>query len=211
MIARPQDVPRPVDWRQVRARLALAAETIEHAQRPSPEVAADVLARRARALERAPEREPAATEVLNVVAFTLGQERYGIEMSWIREITRLPHLALVPGAPAFVAGVINYRGEIVAVFDLRTLLGTASRGLVDMLRVVVVGSERAEFGILASRVLQAETVRPEELSRKPLKSVAGVGGTLVMGVTRDALIVLDGRKLLSDPRLFVNECKSAGV
>jgi hypothetical protein len=59
--------------------------------------------------------------------------------------------------------------------------------------------------------LQAETVRPEELSRKPLKSVAGVGGTLVMGVTRDALIVLDGRKLLSDPRLFVNECKSAGV
>lgn len=211
MIAASQDKPRPVDWRELRSRMALAAEAIENAERPSPEAAKELLARRARELEQPPRREPLSGELSNIIAFTLGAERYGIEMEWIREVVRLTDLAPVPGAPAFVAGVINYRGEIVAVVDLRALFGIASPGLIDLLRVIVVGNKNPEFGVLASRVLQVAAVQTEDLSRQPLDFVAGIGADLVKGVTRDALVVLDGQKLLTDPRLFVKECKVSQV
>lgn len=211
MIAPSQANPRPLDWQCLRSRLALAAEKIDQVDRPAPEAAAELLARRAQALERPLERKLLAGDALNLVAFTLGREQYGIEMEWIREVVRFTDLTPVPGAPAFIAGVINYRGEIIAVFDLRELFGIKSNEVVDMLRVIVVGCERAEFGVLASRVLETVFVNGEELARTSLEALSGAGGELVKGVARDALVVLDGQKLLSDPRLFVNECKNAGV
>lgn len=210
MNARLQDERRLIDWQQIRSGLARAAETMARAERPSPETAAGLLAQRARALEQPLEQESLVGELPNIVAFTLGVERYGIEMKWIREVVRLTDLTPVPGAPAFIAGVINYRGEIVAVVDLRALFRIESRGLVDVLRVIIVGSGRPEFGVLASSALEVVSVG-EELARKPLEAVSGAGGELVKCIARDALVVLDGQKLLSDPRLFVNECKNAGV
>lgn len=206
-----RDQRRPIDWQQVRSDLALAAEKMVRAERPSPEAAADLLARRARTLEQPLERASFAGDFPNIVAFTLGAERYGIEMEWIREVVRFTDLTPVPGAPAFVTGVINYRGEIVAVVDLRELFGIKARGLVDMLNVIVVGSERAEFGVLASRVLQTLSVRGEELARNPLEAVSGADAELIKGVAQDALVVLDGHQLLTDRQLFVNECKNYGV
>lgn len=211
MIAPSPDKPRSIDWQEARSRLALAAAGIERANRPPAKAVEEMLASRARELARPPQCEPRTTEPPNVVAFTLGAERYGIEMQWIREVVGCSDLARVPGAPAFIAGIINYRGEIVAVVDLRQLFGIASRGLVDMSRVIVVGNERVEFGILASRALEVAAVWPEELSRTPSDSVAGIGAELVKGVARDGLVVLDGQKLLSDSRLFVNEGKSGGI
>jgi purine-binding chemotaxis protein CheW len=211
MNARLQDKRRPIDWQQVRSGLALAAETMLREERPSPEAAAELLARRARALEQPLERGSVGGDFSNIVAFTLGAERYGIEMEWIREVVRFTDLTPVPGAPALVAGMINYRGEIVAVIDLRELFGIKASGLVDMLSVIVVGSERAEFGVLASRVLETVSVHGEELARSPLEAVGGAGGELVKGIARDALVVLDGQRLLTDRRLFVDECENAGV
>jgi purine-binding chemotaxis protein CheW len=180
------------------------------AEQPSPEAAAELLARQARALEQPLEQGALAGECANVVAFTLGAERYGIEMEWIREIVRLTDLTPVPGAPALIAGVINYRGDIVTVVDLREIFGIKTSGLVDMLSVIVVGSERVEFGVLASRLLETLSVNDEELAVDPLEAVSGAGGALVKGITRDAVVVLDGQKLLTDRNLFVNECKDAG-
>lgn len=199
-----------LDWEAIRARLGEAAEAIEHSERFSPQAAAELLARRARALEKPPPQEPPADELL-VVAFSLGQERYAIEAEWVREVVRLTDFTPVAGAPPMVSGVINHRGEIVAIVDLRMLFGTASQGLVDMLRVVLVGADKVEFGLLASRVVEFEALRPEELTRRPSELVGRISGDLVRGVTRDAVVVLDGRKLLSDPRLYAHKSSNADV
>lgn len=210
MIAKLPAEPRPIDWEAIRARLAEAGEMIEHSERFSPEAAAELLARRARALEQPPPREPPADELL-VVAFTLGKDRYAIEAEWVREVVRLADFTPLPGAPPSIAGVVNYRGEIIPVVDLRTLFGMASQGLVDMLRVVLVGGPKVEFGALASRVVECISLRPEDLLHLPLELPCQFSGELAKGVTRDALIVLDGRKLLADPRLFVNKATFASV
>ena len=210
MIATLPAQPRPIDWEAIRARLSAAAEATENTERFSPAAAAELLARRARALEQPPPRKPPGNELL-VVAFTLGKERYAIEVDWVREVVRLADITPLPGAPPSIAGVINYRGEIIPAVDLRTLFGIASQGLVDMLWVILVGGTKVDFGVLVSQVAEFVALGPEDLLHLPLESSVQIKGELAKGVTRDALVVLDGRRLLADPGLFINKASHDGA
>lgn len=204
MIAKLNIKPR-VEWEAIRRRLASAAQALQSPEGLAPEAAAELLARRARELERSPPAEPPATELLHLVTFTLAAERYAIETDWVREIVRLADYTHLPGAPPFVTGVFNLRGEIIAIVDLRRLFATTAGGLADLPHVIVLGRDRAEFGILAVEVEQVAPARRDKLL-EPSLSIPAVDRELVKGVTRDALIVLDGGRLLSDPRLYVNLC-----
>ena len=108
-----------------------------------------MLEARARQLARVPDEPPRAGEVLELVGFVLAGERYGIESRFVREVARLTRFTPVPGTPAFVLGVTNLRGEILALFDLRHLLGVVAEGVTDLGRIVVLGEHRREFGLLA--------------------------------------------------------------
>jgi purine-binding chemotaxis protein CheW len=148
--------------------------------------------------------------LLEVVVFTLAGERYALETRHVREIRALEDLTPLPGAPVFLAGVTNLRGQILAVIDLRTFFGVPARGLTDRTRLIVLGDERAEFGVLADTVAEVVTLGPGEV-REPPGSVAGVARAYLRGVTGDALIVLAGEVLLQDPRLFIDQGDDAGV
>lgn len=167
-----------------------------------PAHAREVLEARARALARPPAPARPAGAGVEVVFFALGTERYAVEARFVREVARVADLAPVPGLPDFVMGVANLRGEILAVMDLRRILGVPAAGLTDLARLVVLGADRPEFGILADSVSEVATLRADEILEPPA-SVAGVGREFLKGVTREALIVLDGAVLLRDPRLFV--------
>jgi purine-binding chemotaxis protein CheW len=198
-----------IDWQDVRARLARATAATEEALRLSPERAKAVLEERARALARAPAQAPAAGAVLEVATFTLASERYGLATAHVREVVRLTDYTPVPGAPAFLAGVVNLRGDILAVFDLRPFLGVAGGGVTGLSRAIVLGGARAEFGVLADAVHEVTTVPAVELLEPPA-SVTGAGREYLRGVTPDALIVLDGAVLLRDARLFIDQQEEAG-
>ena len=86
----------------------------------------ELLDRRARQLARVPDAPPRAGEVLELVGFVLAGARYGIESRFVREVARLTRFTPVPGTPAFVLGITNLRGEILALFDLRHLLGVVA-------------------------------------------------------------------------------------
>ncbi len=193
-----------VDWQDVRRRLAAAAAATEEAPRLPPERAKAVMDARARALARPSAQAPRAGETIEVVTFDLANERYGIETRHVKEVVRLADFTPVPGAPDFLVGVTNLRGEIVAVVDLRTFLGLAGRGLTDLSRVVVLGGERAELGVLADAAHEVTTLRADEVLEPP-EWVAGVGREYLRGVTPGALIVLDGAVLLGDARLFIDQ------
>src|ERR1700687_2656174 len=98
------------DWQEVRQRLDAAAYLINRGI--SPEERKEILKDRARALARDP--RPAETEggTLEVLEFLLAYERYGIEMSWVRETLPLRDITPVPCTPPFVLGLINVRGQI---------------------------------------------------------------------------------------------------
>lgn len=70
--------------------------------------------------------EDVAGRVKNVVVFTIGSTTYAVELGWIREVFTLGHVTPVPHAPAAVAGVVNVRGTILSILDIRGLDGTRS-------------------------------------------------------------------------------------
>jgi len=191
-----------IDWQDVRSKLTRATASSDEALSPSPEVTRAILAERARLLARVPAVPAGASEILSVMIFTLGNERYAVESRFLRGIVRVTDITPVPETPDFFAGVTNVRGEILALVDLRKLFGIAVTGLTDLSRIVVLGLERAELGLLADAVHEVMTLRRDALLEPP-GPVAGIGPDTLLGVTEDALIVLDGEALLADPRLFV--------
>jgi purine-binding chemotaxis protein CheW len=198
--------PKAIDWAAVRKRLDdVAAATSTAAL--SVEQTRAILDERARLLSRPHIEASPSTGSRDVLFFAVGGERFVVETTYVREIVRLVDFTPVPGAPDFVVGVSNYRGQILCVVSLRSILGAPS-SLTDLSRIVVMGLETAEFGILADRTEAISVLRASEVL--PLsESVTGTGRGYLLGVTREAVLVLDGRQLLHDSRLFVDQREAA--
>jgi purine-binding chemotaxis protein CheW len=193
----------PIDWRRAHERLERARLATEEALSPPPERAEAVLAERARSLARRPPAEPSAGELLEVLTFVLGRERYALESRHVREVVRLVDFTPVPGTPPFFIGIVNLRGEILPVVDLRRFFDTSARGVTDLARIVVLGGARADLGLLADRVEDMRSLRRIDVLEAP-PSVSARGREHLLGVTAEALCVLDGEMLLRDDRLVVD-------
>lgn len=196
------------DWAAVRERLARAQAATAPALELTPERARALMDERARLLARVADEGPASSEVLETLTFALGHERYAVESKHVREVVRLVDFTPVPGAPEFLLGVMNLRGEVLAIVDLRKFFGVQKQGLTDLARVVVLGAAHAELGVLADEAHELRVLSVAELLEPP-GSVAGIGREYLLGVTKDALIVLDGVRLLADPRLFIDQTSTA--
>ncbi len=169
--------------------------------------AAAILEERARLLARPPAKERA--DGMEVLVFSLSGETYALETRAVREVARFTDFTAVPGASALLLGVTNLEGEILPVFDLRKLTGLASKGLTDLSRLLVLGEDRSEFGLLADEVREVRLLGREEVFDPP-EALAALGRSLLRGVTKDAVLVLDGAALLRDPRLFIDEAERGG-
>src|SRR5205814_1567020 len=135
------------------------------------------------------------SELLVVATFSLGNERYALETRYIREIARFTDYAPVAGAADFLVGITSLHGEILAVVDLRRFFGVPARGLTDLSRIVVLGAEHGELGLLADQAHEIAVLRLDELL-PPLDVLPGGGRQYVRGVTRQAVVALDGALLL---------------
>jgi purine-binding chemotaxis protein CheW len=152
-------------------------------------------------------REPAAEETgerFEVVEFLLGRERYGIETSYIREVCPLREVTPLPGTPPFVLGIMNLRGEILSVLDIRTFFGLGRPAGSPLDKVIVLRGAAMEFGILADEVIGVRTVPALEVQGS-LATLTGIRADYLKGVTGDHLVLLDAGKLLSDRRIVVHE------
>jgi purine-binding chemotaxis protein CheW len=195
---------RAFDWEAAKQRLACAAQAIKEAGQLSPERARAVMDERARVLARVPRQELDRSEFLQVLTFGLGTERFAVETRCVREVIRPGEFTTVPGAPDFLVGVTNLRGEVLSVIDLRKFFGVQRTEPSQLARVIVCGETHVEFGVLADVVEEVTTLRIDRILPAP-GSVAGAGREYLLGVTEEALAVLDGSALLRDPRLFVDQ------
>jgi purine-binding chemotaxis protein CheW len=173
----------------------------------SPEMVRRILEQRAKSLAERPQEEDFG-ETIDVVEFRLAGERYGVESIHIAEITPLSELTPIPMTPSFVLGVVNLRGRIISVLDLKKFFELPEEGLSNLHRLIVLKSEAMEFGILADRVLGAVTIHVRDI-QPPLPTLTGIGAEYLRGINVDELIILDGAKLLADTKIIVNEAGSA--
>jgi purine-binding chemotaxis protein CheW len=192
-----------IDWITVRERLTRAQASANETE-VSAERARAILAERARLLARKQADAHAAGDTIEALSFALGTERYAVETKYVREVVRLVDVTPVPGAPDFVVGVTNHRGQVLCVVDLRSFLPAPATGVTDLTRIIVLGMDTAEFGVLADVADEIRQLSTSEILPPP-ETVAGVGREYLRGVTKDALIVLDGALLLHDSRLVVDQ------
>jgi purine-binding chemotaxis protein CheW len=176
----------------------------------------EIWARRAYELAQEPPA-PATSQTINLLVFRLGKERYGIDVTGVREIYPLEQLTPVPRTPNFVAGVFSARGRILSVIDLSTFFDLPAVGISDETKIVVVSNnnlrsrhgqtpsrEILEMGILADEVADVITVFKEDI-QPPLTTHTGVRADYMQGITNDLLVVLNLNALLSDKRLIIQE------
>lgn len=202
---RTRGIVRPAqDWGALRRRLEAARVRLAREAEPDPQQALRVLKARARAVGRIAQRANAEPGGLEVVELALAGERYALEARYVREVLPLENLTLLPCTPGFVLGIVNVRGEIVSVIDLRRFFELPEKGLSDLNRLIVLEAPGMMFGVLADAIVGMRRIARRELVPS-LPTLSGVREAYLKGVSADRTVVLDAAKLLADERIVVRE------
>lgn len=166
--------------------------------------ASRILRARALALARPPEHAPAAATLLEVLEFRLAQERYALEVRYVREVYPLKDLTPLPCTPPFVLGIVNLRGRILPVLDLKKFFDLPEQGLTDLHRIILVQGHELELGVLADAVMGVQSI-PADSLQASLPTLTGIRSDYLKGVTAERLVILDAARILADPRIIVHE------
>ncbi|MBZ0293298.1 MAG: chemotaxis protein CheW [Anaerolineae bacterium] len=134
---------------------------------------------------------------LALLTFRLGSETYGVDVVTVRGVREVTHITRVPSVPAFYRGVVNVRGQVVTVLDLRLFFNVnVAEESVSPTELVVVEANNLTIGLLAHDVQDVVTVSQEQV--EAMESMP-----YTLGVTPDHLVVLSIEMLLKDDRLWV--------
>ncbi len=199
-----QGQPNRVIWGEIHSRLESAKLALEKGQAYSEEEKKRILRDRARVLAREPQHEETVTERLEILEFLLAYEKYGVETAYVREVYPLREFTPLPCTPPFVLGIINVRGQILSVIDIKKFFDLPEKGLTDLNKVIILRDDKMEFGILADVVLGVRSVPMSEI-QPPLPTLTGIREEYLKGVTTGRLVVLDALKILSAENLIVHE------
>lgn len=134
------------------------------------------------------------------VTFHLEDEKYGVPVEQVKEVLRYTEITPVPGAPDYVLGIINLRGNVVTVLDTRKRFALQSFEITDATRIVIIEVDNQVIGILVDSVSEVMRLNSEEIETAPnvgndessryIQGVASRNGNL--------LILVDINKLLTD-------------
>lgn len=194
----------PVKWMEARARIGEAQTAIETGFAPTPEQDRAILEKRAKELAREPDAAEVESDWLEVIEFTLAGESYALPLDQVSEVSVLKELTPVPCTPPFVLGIINLRGEIRTVIDLKKFFDLPEKGITDLNRVILVQNDEMQLGILADSISSVRRVRLDDL-QPALPTMTGIRADYLRGVTSDRLVVLDSGRILADDRIIVDE------
>ncbi len=139
-------------------------------------------------------------ELSRWVTFRLADELYGINVMQVQEVLRLTDLAPVPGAPHFVMGIINLRGNVVTVLDARKLLSLDSGEITDNARIMLIESGNMTVGLLVDSVAEVASISTGDIDPPPTLGKEG-GSRYIQGVYSTEgriLILIDLDKLISN-------------
>jgi purine-binding chemotaxis protein CheW len=193
-----------VDWSAIHQRVERAREALAQGAAPAGLESRAILRRRAQALAQEHGQSGPAAARLEIVEFSLAAETYGFEAAFVREVYPLKEFTPLPGVPAFVLGIINVRGQILSIVNLKTFFDLPDKGLGQLNKLIILHNEQMELGILADDILGARSIELGALQPAPA-TVSGIGAQYVRGVTSERVIILDADKLLSDDQIIVHQ------
>jgi len=138
-------------------------------------------------------------ELIQLVTFSIGEEEFGVDILKVQEIIRIMEITKVPKAPQFVEGVINLRGNVIPVIDLRKRFGLETREHDSQTRIIVIEINKMIVGFVVDSVSEVLRI-PQNTVEPPPPVVSGLESEYISGVGKledRLLIMLDLDRLLS--------------
>jgi purine-binding chemotaxis protein CheW len=140
------------------------------------------------------------------LTFSMGNEMYGIEIRYVTEIIGIQSITEVPELPEYVMGIINLRGKIIPVMDVRLRFKKTFREYNDRTCIVVIDTNDISIGLIVDSVSEVLVIRDEEIVPPPDINKGGHKYIKAIGKTgSDVKLLLDCEKLLNDDEI---ECLS---
>ncbi|WP_031484117.1 chemotaxis protein CheW [Maridesulfovibrio frigidus] len=139
-------------------------------------------------------------ELIQLVTFSIAEEEFGVDILAVQEIIRTMEITKVPRAPVFVEGVINLRGKVIPIVDLRSKFGLETRAHDQHTRIIVIEITDMIIGFVVDSVSEVLRI-PANTIEPPPPVVSGLESEYISGVGKledRLLILLDLNRLLSD-------------
>lgn len=193
-----------INWDDIKNRVNTMQESLNQKIVLTEEEKHSIFKTRAQALAVEMTDETAQKEFIEIVVFGLASETYGIESAFIREVYPLNDYTTLPGTPSFLLGIVNVRGQIISVIDLKKFFNLPEKGLGELNKVIIIRNERMELGILADIIQGTRSIAIDEIQTPPVSTV-GIGAGYLKGVTTNHIIILDAEKILDDESIVINQ------
>ena len=175
---------------------------IRHDEEMTREQKQAILNERAAVLAQTPMTVSKREHQLDVLEVFISGERFAVEAKYVREANKLAGLTPLPCTPNFVLGLINFRGQIIALLDLREMLELKPLQKKTDLQIVVLQSGTTYSGIAVDEIVGISAIIQTELQAPQQLASASVA-SLLKGIRSDRLAVIDVEKVFADPRLIV--------
>lgn len=148
-------------------------------------------------------------ELIQLVSFSLDHEEYGVDVLKVREIIRMPSITRVPNTPQYVEGVINLRGKVIPIINMRRRFGLNELEYDKQTRIMVMDIEGELMGFIVDSVSEVIRISSSEIQPSPAVVTSGIDQECIAGVINQAerlLVLLDLQKMFSqdERRLFSN-------
>lgn len=146
------------------------------------------------------ERETVIEKEKQIVAFSLGSETYGVDIAQVREIIPIQKIVPVPRAPDFVEGIINLRGRVIPVLDLRHHFGFEKKKQDPDQRIVLTEVDGESIGVIVDSVSSVLRI-PEASIEPPASVITGDDIEYIQGIAKvgsNLIVLLDLTKIISD-------------
>lgn len=195
-----------VDWDELNNRIKESEKIVLRGKRMTLKEKQELLKKRALDLAAVTKPEQRQDTVFEVLTFRLASEIYGIENRYVRESFHLKNFTSLPGAPDFLLGIVNFRGQILSVVDIKKFFDLPGSALSELNKVIILHNDNMEFGVLADEITGIRKVIKDEMQDE-LPTLTEIRKEYLAGITRDRLIVLEGDKLLNDKKIIINDKK----
>jgi len=130
-------------------------------------------------------------QILQLVTFTLEKEEYAVDILSVQEINRITEITKVPNAPDYVEGVINLRGKVIPVVNLRKKFGLDIRETDDSSRVIIMDIQGVTYGLVVDSVSEVLRI-PTNIVEPPPPMASGMSSMFIKGIAKleNRLIIL---------------------
>lgn len=138
---------------------------------------------------------------MQLVIFKLGTEEFGVDIAQVREIIRVGEITRIPGSPGYVDGVINLRGQVTTVVNLRARLGLDGKPMDNNARIMIMEVEKNVVGVIVDSVTEVKNMNSSQIEPLPEALSSSISSEYIQGVgklDKRLLILVDLKQVIRD-------------